>query len=138
MNNYNYKDLYIGFNQMFEVKLTEEMLNTFVKLTGDVNPMHVNEEYAKSKKKIGRIIHGMLTSSFYSTLVGVYLPGERCFLQSIDVSFKLPAYINDELLIYGEIVYMNNAYKVVEIKSYIKNKLGKTISTAKIIVGVIE
>ena len=112
------------------------MMKSFEIMTGDINPLHINQEYAKEKGMLDKVVYGMLTSSFYSTLVGVYLPGKRCLLQGIEISFKKPVYIGEEIEIYGEISYLNEAYKIAEIKAYIKNE-SKKISTAKITVGVI-
>ncbi|WP_349168860.1 MaoC/PaaZ C-terminal domain-containing protein [Fusobacterium varium] len=120
----------------FKIKITEEMMKNFEIMTGDINPLHINQEYAKEKGMLDKVVYGMLTSSFYSTLVGVYLPGKRCLLQGIEISFKKPVYIGEEIEIYGEISYLNEAYKIAEIKAYIKNESKKT-STAKITVGVI-
>ena len=122
MKEYKFEDLYIGLKASFKIKITEEMMKNFEIMTGDINPLHINQEYAKEKGMLDKVVYGMLTSSFYSTLVGVYLPGKRCLLQGIEI--------------YGEISYLNEAYKIAEIKAYIKNE-SKKISTAKITVGVI-
>ncbi|MEQ3307156.1 MaoC/PaaZ C-terminal domain-containing protein [Fusobacterium varium] len=136
MKEYKFEDLYIGLKASFKIKITEEMMKNFEIMTGDINPLHINQEYAKEKGMLDKVVYGMLTSSFYSTLVGVYLPGKRCLLQGIEISFKKPVYIGEEIEIYGEISYLNEAYKIAEIKAYIKNESKKT-STAKITVGVI-
>lgn len=136
-NKFEYNELYIGMSKTFEVKITEKMLDLFIEISGDKNPMHADEEYAKSKNYPGRIVHGLLTSSFYSTLVGMYLPGEKCLLHGIDILYKNPVFINDELAIHGEVTLLNDIYKIVEIKAYIKNKSNKKVSVAKIRVGVI-
>ena len=86
----------------------------------------------------GRVVYGMLTSSFYSTLVGVYLPGENCLLQEIKVSFNNPLYIGEELVVSGTITEKDDTFKRLEIKASIKTKDGKVISKAKIKVGVRE
>lgn len=137
MKKYEFNDLYIGLKEEFEVVITEENMKNFEKISGDLNPLHTSKEYAKSKNMIDRVVYGMLTSSYYSTLVGMRLPGERCLLQGIDISFRLPVFIGEKLKIVGEISYINTLYKVVEIKAYIKNENGKKISTAKIKVGVL-
>lgn len=137
MNNYVFEDLYIGLSADFEAVITDEMLESFIKLSGDVNPLHTDEGYAKLNGMNGRVIHGMLTSSLYSTLVGVYLPGEKCLLHGIDIVFKKPVYINEKVKIYGEVVYLNEVFKIAEIKAYIKNVKNQKISIAKIKVGVI-
>ena len=122
MNEYKFEDLYIGLKASFKMKITEEMMKGFEIMTGDINPLHINREYAKEKGMLDKVVYGMLTSSFYSTLVGVYLPGKKCLLQGIEISFKKPVYIGEEIEIYGEISYLNEAYKIAEIKAYIKNE----------------
>ncbi|MGL4393578.1 MAG: MaoC/PaaZ C-terminal domain-containing protein [Fusobacteriaceae bacterium] len=138
MKTYKYNELFIGLKDSFEVKINLDLLDKFAGISGDVNPLHMSDEYAKSKNMSGRVAHGMLTSSFYSTLVGVYLPGEKCLLHSIDISFKKPAFANDILVVTGEIIYLNDVYKVAEINANIKNQKGEKISVAKINIGVLE
>ena len=137
MNKYKFEDLYLGLKEEFDVVVTEEKMKQFENLSGDINPLHIDEEYAKSKKMIGKVVYGMLTSSFYSTLVGVYLPGEKCLLQGIDINFKKPVFIGEQLKVVGEVKYLNEVYRIAEIKAYILNKENKKISTATIKVGVI-
>jgi 3-hydroxybutyryl-CoA dehydratase len=85
------------------------------------------------------VVYGFLTSSFYSTLVGVYLPGKYALLQEVKkISFEKPVYIDDELTIHGIISFMNEAYKVIEIKAMIKNQNSEIISRAKINVGLLD
>ena len=67
----------------------------------------------------------MLTSSFFSTLVGVYLPGKYCILQGVDIQFSKPVYIDDILTITGKVSYINEAYKQLEIKAVIINQDNK-------------
>ena len=86
----------------------------------------------------GRVVYGMLTSSFYSTLVGVYLPGENCLLQEIKISFNNPLYIGEEIVVAGIVVEKDDTFKRVEIKASIKTIDGKIVSKARIKVGVRE
>ena len=90
---------------------------------------------SKSKGFSDRVVYGMLTSSFFSTLVGVYLPGKYCILQSIDIKFSKPVYIDDILTITGKVSYINEAYKQLEIKAVIINQDNKKVSKATIKVG---
>lgn len=137
MNTYNFEELYLGMEEKFEVVVTEKMMEEFESVSGDVNPLHLNEEYAKTKNMKGKVVYGMLTSSFYSTLVGVYLPGEKCLLQGINISFRQPVFIGEKLTVVGKVNYLNEAYKIIEIKAHILNEQNKKISTAEIKVGVI-
>ena len=122
----------------FEVTVTSEMMDQFLAISGDHNPMHVDSDYAKSKGYYDRLVYGMMTASFYSTLVGVYLPGKYCLLQEIETSFYNPVYIGDILSIKGEVIEKNIVLKRIEISARIVNQNGKRISKAKIMVGCLE
>ena len=87
---------------------------------------------------INRVVYGLLTSSFYSTLVGVHLPGKHCILQGIDIQFSKPVYIDDILKISGKVSYINEAYKQIEVKAVITNQENKKVSKATIKVGVMD
>ena len=138
MNYYKFEDLDIGMSFEFKEVVTEEKMALFLKLSGDNNTLHCDEEYAKRSNMEGRVVYGMLSSSFYSTLVGVYLPGENCLLQEIKISFNNPLYIGEELVISGTIVEKDDTFKRTEIKASIKTIDGKVVSKAKIKVGVRE
>ena len=136
MNTYSYADLFIGQTEAFSVTITDEMMESFNRISGDVNPMHLSDDYAKTHGFSGRIVYGMLTASFYSTLAGVYLPGERCLLQEVHTEFSTPVYVDDTLTVTGEITEKLDAYKRVTVKARIKNQDGKTVSKAKVKAGV--
>ena len=70
MNEYKITDLYIGQKESFQYDVTEEKMKSFLELTGDVNPLHTDDEYAKGKGHSGRVVYGMLTASLISTLGG--------------------------------------------------------------------
>ena len=137
MNQYRFDDIVLGMAHSFDVVITEEMVENFINITNDTNPLHSNDSYAKDKGFAGRVAFGMLVASFYSTLAGVYIPGKFSLLHGIDVSFNSHVYISDKLTIFGEVAYMNELYHQIEIKAYItRNK--KKISKAKIKVGFHE
>ena len=138
MNSYKFDDISVGLEEHFNVTVDADKLDKFLEISGDNNPLHSDISYAKSRGFLDRIVYGMLTSSFYSTLVGVYLPGKFCILQGIDIQFSKPVYIGDILSITGKVNYINEAYKQLEIKAIIKNQHGKKVSKATIKVGVIN
>ena len=137
MNSLKFSELKEGLSSEFNTIITENMMDNFLKLSGDNNPLHINDEYAKLKGFNSRVVFGMLSSSFYSQLVGVYLPGKYAFLHSISIDFIKPLYIGDKITIFGEIININDLFKFIEIKSYIKRDNIK-ISRAKIKVGLFE
>jgi 3-hydroxybutyryl-CoA dehydratase len=76
MNEYRWEELHVGLRHEFDVTLTDEMLGTFRALSGDTNPLHGDREFAVRAGFPGAVAFGLLTSAFYSQLVGVYLPGK--------------------------------------------------------------
>ena len=138
MNKFRFENCDIGTNASFSTEVTENMMNMFHDLSGDENPLHMNESYAKSHGHNGRLVYGLLTSSFYSKLVGMYLPGQYCIMKSIEVFFERPVYIGDKLVVTGRVKEKDERFLQALIKAKIKNHLGKTVSKANILVGFYE
>ena len=138
MNEYKFSDIEIGLEESFEVKIDASKMDKFLDISNGINPLHVDSNYAKKKGFPGRVVYGLLTSSFYSTLVGVHLPGKHCILQGIDIQFSKPVYIDDILKISGKVSYINEAYKQIEVKAVITNQENKKVSKATIKVGVMD
>lgn len=137
MNSFTYEDLSVGQTAEFSREITNEMMDEFCEISGDVNPLHKNEAFAKDKGYPGRVVYGMLTSSMYSCLAGVYIPGENCLLQSVHADFLAPVFIGDTLTCSGKIVEKNDSVRQVVIKAVIRNQNGKKVSRAKIEAGVL-
>jgi 3-hydroxybutyryl-CoA dehydratase len=138
MNEYKFSDIKVGLTESFDTKIDISMMDKFLDISNDTNPLHIDENYAKKQGFANRVVYGLLTSSFYSTLVGVYLPGKYCILQGIDIQFSNPVYIDDMLNISGKVIYINEAYKQIEIKAVITNQDNKKVSKATIKVGVMD
>ena len=138
MNTYSFSELEIGSTEEFSQAVTSKDIDKYIEICGDISPIHIDGDFAKSHGFNDRVVHGLLTSSLYSTLIGVYLPGENALLQSIDIKFKSPVYPDDELVVTGTVFYKNDVYKIIEVKALIKNQNKKTVSTAKITVGLRE
>jgi 3-hydroxybutyryl-CoA dehydratase len=137
MNEYALRDVSVGMAQEFSVAITTGMAARFVEVSGDVNPLHIDEHYAHSKGFRDRVVHGMLTSAFYSTLVGVYLPGKYCLLQGIKITFHRPVFAGDHLTVRGEVTHVTEALRVMTVRGSITNQDGDTVSKAQIQVGFI-
>ncbi|MGB7281763.1 MAG: MaoC/PaaZ C-terminal domain-containing protein [Candidatus Acidiferrum sp.] len=136
MNEYVWEDLQIGLHEQFEVLITREMMSSFAELSGDSNPLHGNAEYARQHGFRDQVVFGMLASSFYSRLVGVHLPGKYSLLHGIDIHFVSPVYIGDKLLVRGEIEFLSESVRRVELRASIRNQAGLLVSKAKIRVGL--
>jgi len=81
-----------------EITITDEMVRSFAELTGDKNPIHLDDDYAKHSRFGRRIAHGMLVSSFISTIIATDYPGEGSIYVNQKLNFILPCYIGDKLV----------------------------------------
>ncbi|MBR5765684.1 MAG: MaoC family dehydratase [Lachnospiraceae bacterium] len=136
MNTYTYEEIEIGHRETFTVTVTEADMDKFREITGDVNPLHKDADYAKDHGHKDRVVFGMLTASYLSTLAGVYLPGEHSLIHSVDVKFEGAVYPGDELTVEGTVSEKNDTFNLIVIKVIIRNKDGKKVCKAKMQVGV--
>lgn len=136
MNHYTLAEMTPGLTESFTVTVTEEMMQAFERLTGDCSPIHVDENYAKARGYGGRVVYGMLGASFFSTLAGVYLPGEHCLLHGIECKFARPVFIGDTLTVTGTVVNVSEAVAEAEIKAVITNQDGKKVTRGVIKAGL--
>lgn len=138
MNNYKFEDLKIGMSESFSVTVTEEMMKSFLDLSGDENPLHNDEEFAKSQGYDSKVVYGLLTTSFISKLVGVLLPGKYCLLQGIDLKFVKPVYVNDVLIIKGTVDELHESVKRLTVKVEVINQDEKKMVKGKVEVGFLK
>lgn len=136
MNEYTIDDIEIGTGAEFTKQITSKMEDQFRLITGDENPLHSSDEYAKEisgGRFKSHVSFGMLTASLYSALAGMYLPGKYSLIHSIDdISFKAPVYAGDELTVSGEVIDKNMDLKLITVKAVIRNQDGAVVSKAKI------
>ena len=129
------KDIKIGQKKSFEVVVTESMVDDFAKLSGDNNPLHMDENYAKSNNFKGRVCHGMLLASFFSRLAGMYIPGKNALYFSQSLKFQYPCFVNDRIEIHGEVIDKSLATKIITLKTtIIKDKRQIVDGIGKVVV----
>jgi 3-hydroxybutyryl-CoA dehydratase len=87
-----------GMTAVFSKTVTEADIVLFAGITGDTNPVHLDEEFAKPTMFKGRIAHGMLTAGFISAVFGTKLPGPGCIYMSQNLKFKGPVKIGDTVM----------------------------------------
>ncbi len=136
MNEYTYEQIEIGHREEFEIAVTEEMMSSFCRITGDVNPLHNDDDYAIRKGHPGRIVYGMLTASLLSTLAGVYLPGKNSLIHEVKIKFAKPVYVGDMLAVEGIVEEKHDVYSLLVLKVTIRNQNKEKVCRAKMQVGV--
>ncbi len=135
MNEYRFEDLRIGKEEYFTVTVTEEMMKQFMDLSGDVNPLHTDDDFAVEQGYRKKVVYGLLTTSFISKLIGVLLPGRYCLLQGIDVKYTKPVYAGDILIVKGIVDELHESVRRASIKVEIINQDEKKVVKGKVEVG---
>lgn len=86
---------------------TDRLVEDFAKVTGDINPIHINDDYAKDTIFKQKIVHGMFLGSIFSKIIGTNLPGIGTIYLSQDMKFLAPVYLNKEYKVLVKIVDIN-------------------------------
>ena len=119
----------VGDSASIERMISLEDINIFSDLTGDKNPLHVDQVFAEKAKFGARVAHGMLTSSFISTLIGMTLPGKGSILTNISLDFKKPVFIGDTLITSIEVTKKVLLIKQIFFKISIVNQHSKIVAS---------
>lgn len=114
---YYLEDLAVGMTADYHRVVTEDMIESFADVSGDYNPLHLDEEYAKSTMFNGRIAHGILGASFISKIFGTEMPGKGSVYISQTLRFLAPVRIGDTVTTTVEVVDINREKKRVAFKS---------------------
>jgi len=128
---YSFDDIELGMQKSFKVDISKNMLDVFGRDTGDYNPLHMSEEYASSTSFKKRVCSGMFLSSFFSRLVGMYLPGKHALHISQSLNFVNPCFIGETITVEGKVIDKSPATKIIKLETTITNESGKRIIDGK-------
>ena len=92
------EDLKVGDSASFQKTVTAADIDLFAQVTGDTNPVHLDEAYASTTMFKGRIAHGMLLAGFISTVLGTKLPGPGAIYMKQELLFRAPVRIGDTVV----------------------------------------
>ena len=119
-----FEKLEIGMSECLGKTITEADILNFAGVSLDVNPLHLNEEYAKKTMFKGRIAHGIIGAGLISAVIGTKLPGEGTIYLSQNSQFIAPVKIGDTITAKVEIVELNQEKKKVGLKTTCTNQNG--------------
>ncbi len=112
-NALSFEDMHVGMSETIEKIIGNDEVQIFAELTGDNNPIHLDEDYAASTMFKGRIAHGMLTASLISNILGTKLPGTGAIYLSQSVRFRAPVMLGDNVIVNVTVSDMNEKRKIV-------------------------
>ncbi|QEW05987.1 MaoC family dehydratase [Nitrincola iocasae] len=95
IHGYYLEDLTVGMSDSYAKTISESDVYMFAGISGDNNPVHINEEYAKTTIFKQRIVHGMFSAALISTVAGTRLPGPGAIYIDQQIKFKAPVHIGD-------------------------------------------
>jgi len=121
----------IGEKAAFSRTITEADIIAYAGFSGDFNPLHVDEEYAKTTRFGGRIAHGLLTSGLISNVLGMKLPGPGAIYLSQTLKFTAPVRIGDTITATAEVMAYREDKRIVTLKTECVNQRGELVLTGE-------
>lgn len=129
LSNYTYDEIWIGQVARYSKQVTEQDIQLFAAVSGDVNPLHLDGEYAATTQFGERIAHGMLTGAFISAALAMELPGPGCIFLGQSLRFRLPVKIADTLTVVLEVTEKKDHRKTLTLDCKVYNQHDKLVVT---------
>ncbi len=129
LHGYYFEELEVGMTAIQGKTLTDADVLMFTGVSGDTNPLHQNEEFASETQFGGPIVHGMLTASLLSALIGTRLPGPGCIYMDQSLKFTVPVRVGDTVTAKVEIV------KIDSVRPYVILKTTCSVRGKNVLVG---
>ena len=122
---YYLEDLSIGMTSSFEKTITDKDIQAFAAITGDTNPVHLDDEYAATTPFKARIAHGMMSAGLIATVLGTQLPGPGCIYLDQQIKFRAPVFIQDTVVATVTVEEINQRRGRVTLKTqcFVNDKL---------------
>lgn len=116
-----------GDSFKFRRKVTSELINRFADVSGDKNPIHLDEEFAKQSRFKKRIAHGMLTASFISAVIGTEFVSSKIVYLGQTLSFRNPVFIGDEVTAIAVVKEIREDKPVITLETRCENQHGELL-----------
>lgn len=114
----------VGDSDTVTMVITDEMVRAFAVLSGDDNPVHLDDDFAAKTRFKKRIAHGMLLGALLSRVAGTKIPGPGTIVISQDIRYKEPCYIGDTVTAEIKILHLRADKPIIKISSRVTNQNG--------------
>jgi len=111
--------------------VTGELIRAFAELSGDFNPIHLDEEFAKTTRFGKRIAHGMLSGAFISAVLGYEFSERKIVYLSQTMRFTAPVYIGDTVTVTATVKHIREDKSIVTLDTICTNQNGETLVTGE-------
>ena len=127
LSNVIYEEIAVGQTATYSKQVSDSDIQHFAVASGDVNPIHLDEEFAAGTAFKGRIAHGMLTGAFISAALAMTLPGPGTIYLAQSLRFRLPVRIGDTITVTLEVLEKKDRRKTVTVDCKANNQDGKLV-----------
>jgi acyl dehydratase len=128
------REVQVGDRAWMSKRVHEEDVRLFAEISGDRNPVHLDEEYAATTFFKRRIAHGALSGALISAVLGTLLPGPGAIYLSQTMNFKAPVYIEDEITAQVEVIAYRADKRIATLKTEVVNQDGKLVLEGEAVV----
>ncbi len=128
----------IGHVEALTRTVTAEDVERFADVTGDRNPVHLDEEFAATTRFGARIAHGMLVGSFISELLGSKFPGPGTIYLGQTLQFVAPVYLGDTLTVSATVAAYRSDKQILTLNTVVTNQLGRKVVAGEAVCLVSE
>ena len=129
LGNFTFEEIAIGQTARYDKKIEERDIQLFAAVSGDVNPVHLDAEFAAASPFGERIAHGMLTGAIISAALAMELPGPGTIYLSQSLRFRLPVKIGDTVTVTLEVTANQDRRKIVTLECKASNEAGKLVAS---------
>ncbi|MDR1684956.1 MAG: MaoC family dehydratase [Desulfovibrio sp.] len=124
---WTYNTLKVGDKDSISKLITGEVVEKFADVSNDNNPLHLDEEFAKSTRFGQRIAHGMISAGLISAVHGTIIPGQGAVYITQSLKFRRPVFLGDTLTAWAEVQEKDDAKKRVIMKNKVENQKGEVV-----------
>lgn len=129
LENFTYDEISLGQTAEYVRTVTERDVTLFAAMSGDINPVHLDEEFARTTRFGGRIAHGMMTGALVSAALACVLPGPGTIYLNQSLRFTAPVKIGDAITVRLKVTAMRDDRRFVTLDCEAVNHNGEAVAT---------
>jgi len=119
-------------------KVSPDVYEGFISIYKDTNPLHTNDKFAVSKGFTSKVMHGNILNGFLSYFIGECLPVKDVLIQTQEIKYLKPVYLNDQITLHAEIDEVYESVNTIDFKYFFENRDKVKVAKGKIQIGLLK
>ena len=119
-------------------KVSPDVYEGFISIFKDTNPLHTNDKFAVSKGFTSKVMHGNILNGFLSYFIGECLPVKDVLIQTQEIKYLKPVYLNDQITLHAEIDEVYESVNTIDFKYFFENRDKVKVAKGKIKIGLLK